>query len=387
MDMTDISSTASNSVEGSIALEKCTDNTFALKVIGHWVVNAQVCSLPSLLADLDKQALKQLKIDCDGLVAWDSRLTSFLLRVAEYCAKQTIDFDFEQLPDGAKSLLRLALAVPERGGARRLEKGSSVLESIGRNIIAMRKGGRELIGFIGAVMLAAWAMLKGKARFRMIDLFIFIQDVGPNGFPIVSLISLLVGLILAFVGALQLAMFGAQIYIADLVALGTVREMGPLMTAIIISGRTGAAYAAQLGTMQVNSEIDALKTMGISPMEFLVMPRMLALVLMMPLLTLYADLMGIVGGALVAVNAFDVSLAQYYHEIIKAVDLDDFIVGVFKSLVFAVLIAIAGCMRGMACGRSASAVGDAATAAVVDSIVYLVVSDSVITLVCNRLNV
>ena len=216
---------------------------------------------------------------------------------------------------------------------------------------------------------------------------IFIQDVGPNGFPIISLISLLVGLILAFVGALQLAMFGAQIYIADLVALGTVREMGPLMTAIIMSGRTGAAYAAQMGTMNVNNEIDALKTMGISPIEFLVLPRMLALILMMPLLTMYADLMGILGGALVSVNAFDVTLIQYYNEITKAVDLVDFSVGFFKSLVFAVLIAIAGCMRGIKCGRSASAVGDAATAAVVDSIIYLVISDSVITLLCNRLNV
>ena len=385
--MTDFSPTAPNSIEGHITVEICGENAFLLKVSGHWVTKARTQSAESLLSDLGKQSLKHLKIQCDELVDWDSRLPSFLLKIADYCAKQSIDFDIEQLPDGAKSLLHLALAVPERSGARRHEQAPSTLENIGRNIIALRKGSLDLISFIGEVIVAGWAMLKGKARFCMIDLFIFIQDVGPNGFPIVSLISLLVGLILAFVGALQLSMFGAQIYIADLVALGTVREMGPLMTAIIMSGRTGAAYAAQLGTMQVNSEIDALKTMGISPMEFLVMPRMLALVLMMPLLTLYADLMGIVGGALVAVNAFDVSLSQYYHEIIKAVDLDDFIVGFFKSIVFAIFIAIAGCMRGMACGRSASAVGDSATAAVVDSIVYLVVSDSLITLVCDRLGV
>jgi phospholipid/cholesterol/gamma-HCH transport system permease protein len=182
-------------------------------------------------------------------------------------------------------------------------------------------------------------------------------------------------------------MFGAQIFIADLVGLGTVREMGALMTAVIMSGRTGAAYAAQLGTMNVNSEIDALKTMGISPMEFLVMPRMLALILMLPLLCLYADLMGILGGAAVTVSAFDVSLIQYYNETRKAVHLPDFAIGLFKSLVFAVLIATAGCMRGIQCGRSASAVGDAATAAVVNSIVYIVVADSVITLICNRLGI
>jgi len=283
--------------------------------------------------------------------------------------------------------LKLARAVPERAGARRSDERTSFLAKIGNGTLEIIHDSYALILFIGEVVLAIGTLLRGQARFRWVDLMIFIQDVGPNGFPIVSLISLLVGLILAFVGALQLAMFGAQIYIADLVALGTVREMGPLMTAIIMSGRTGAAYAAQLGTMNVNSEIDALKTMGISPMEFLVLPRMLALIVMMPLLTMYADLMGIVGGALVSASAFDVSFIQYYNEIKKAVDLTDFSVGFFKSIVFAVLIAIAGCMRGMQCGRSASAVGDAATAAVVDSIIYLVISDSLITLVCDRLKI
>jgi phospholipid/cholesterol/gamma-HCH transport system permease protein len=236
-------------------------------------------------------------------------------------------------------------------------------------------------------MIALFKLSIGKARFRMVDLFICIQEAGPGGLAIVTLISLLVGLILAFVGAVQLSMFGAQIYIADLVGLGTVREMGALMTAIIMSGRTGAAYAAQLGTMNVNSEIDALKTMGISPMEFLVLPRLLALVVMMPLLGLYADLMGIIGGALVTVSAFDVSLIQYYNETRRSVQLDDFTIGLLKSFVFAVLIATAGCMRGMQCGRSASAVGDAATAAVVNSIVYIVVADSLMTLICNRLGI
>jgi phospholipid/cholesterol/gamma-HCH transport system permease protein len=154
-----------------------------------------------------------------------------------------------------------------------------------------------------------------------------------------------------------------------------------------MSGRTGAAYAAQLGTMNVNSEIDALRTMGISPMEFLVLPRMLALILMMPLLCLYSDLVGILGGALVTVSAFDVSLIQYYNETRRAVDLIDLSIGLVKGLVFAALIAMAGCMRGMQCGRSASAVGDAATAAVVNSIVYVVVADSLITLICNRLGI
>jgi len=183
----------------------------------------------------------------------------------------------------------------------------------------------------------------------------------------------------------QLALFGAQIYIADLVGLGMTREMGGLMAAIIMSGRTGAAYAAQLGTMQVNSEIDALKTMGFEPMEFLVLPRILALILIMPLLCLYADLMGIVGGALVTVSFFDVSLVEYLNRTANAIHIPDFSIGIAKCAVFGVLIALSGCMRGMQCGRSASAVGDAATSAVVTGIVFIVIADSLMTVMCNRL--
>jgi len=286
-----------------------------------------------------------------------------------------------------QALLNLARAVPERAGARRTAQQKSALATIGKAVLNGLKDAKGLLAFIGETILAFISLIRGKARFRTVDIFLCIQDAGPSALPIVTLISLLVGLILAFVGAVQLAMFGAQIYIADLVGLSTVREMGALMTAVIMSGRTGAAYAAQLGTMNVNSEIDALKTMGISPMEFLVLPRMLGLVLMMPLLCLYADLMGMLGGAMVTVSAFDVSLIQYYNETQKAVHLADFGIGLFKSLVFAALIATASCMRGMQCGRSASAVGDAATAAVVNSIVYIVVADSVITLICDRLGI
>lgn len=372
---------------GSLDLIPLDRDSVLLKIGGCWQRQAVIKKpVGQILTQLKATPPKKIIIQTDALAAWDSRLPGYLLKIFDYSANHHIEVDSSQLPEGVQSLLKLALAVPERAGARRSESRSSMLANIGKTVINVQKDSQSLVKFIGEVMLAFVALFIGQARFRRVDLLIFIQDAGPFGFPIVSLISLLVGLILAFVGALQLAMFGAQIYIADLVALGTVREMGPLMTAIIIAGRTGAAYAAQLGTMNVNSEIDALRTMGISAMEFLVLPRMLALILMMPLLTLYADLLGILGGALVSSTVFDVTYIQYYNEIRKAVDLIDFGVGFFKSLIFACLIAIAGCMRGMQCGRSASAVGDAATAAVVDSIVYIVVADSVLTLICNRLN-
>jgi phospholipid/cholesterol/gamma-HCH transport system permease protein len=203
----------------------------------------------------------------------------------------------------------------------------------------------------------------------------------------VSLISVLVGLIFAFIGAIQLKMFGAEIYVADLVAIAMVRVMGAVMTGIIMAGRTGAAFAAQLGTMQVNEEIDALKTMGISPMEFLVLPRMLALMLMMPLLCLYSDLMGILGGLLVAVTMLDVNIMEYYVETKSAVTLTYLWIGLFHSVVFGVLVALAGCLRGIQCGRSASAVGEAATSAVVTGIVSIVVATGIITFLCEVLGI
>ena len=227
----------------------------------------------------------------------------------------------------------------------------------------------------------------GRARYRPLDIWIQIQDAGPSAVPIVTLISLLVGLILAFVGTVQLALFGAELYIADLVALGMTREMGALMTAIIVAGRSGAAFAAQIGTMNVNMEIPALRVMGFSSLDFLVMPRLLALSLMMPLLGLYSDLLGIIGGALVGVSFFDIPLSQFLSRTAQSVDLYDFFIGVFKCALFGTLIAISGCMRGIQCGRTASAVGDAATSAVVTSIVMIVIADSIVTLVCNRLNI
>jgi phospholipid/cholesterol/gamma-HCH transport system permease protein len=216
---------------------------------------------------------------------------------------------------------------------------------------------------------------------------LLLEECGAQALPIVSLISMLVGLILAFIGAIQLRIFGAQIFVADLVAIGMVRLMGAVMTGVIMAGRTGAAFAAQIGTMQVNEEIDALKTFGISPVAFLVLPRMIALIVMMPLLCLYADVMGILGGLVVGTGFLDITLTEYVNRTREAVSLTHLWVGLFHSTVFGVLVAMAGCMRGMQCGRSASAVGEATTSAVVTSIVAIVVATAVITLALQILKI
>ncbi len=194
-------------------------------------------------------------------------------------------------------------------------------------------------------------------------------------------------LILAFVGAIQLKLFGAQIFVADLVGIGMTRAMGAIMTGIIMAGRTGASFAATIGTMQVNEEIDALQTTGVSPIDFLVLPRMLALCIMMPLLTVYSDFMGIMGGLIVGVFGLDLNIVEYYNETTKAVSLTNFWIGIFSGFVYGILIAISGCMRGMQCGRSASAVGDATTSAVVTGIVSIVVATAIITVLCNILGI
>ena len=328
-----------------------------------------------------------VSFNTDSLKEWDTGLLVFLNAVQNLCSARNIQMVPDGLPKGAIRLLVLAGAVPEITDTDKGQPKESLLARFGGQMLDALRSSADMLAFIGDATLAFGRFLKGKARFRSADLSLIIQECGADALPIVSLISLLIGLILAFVGAVQLKLFGAEIYIASLVAIGMTREMGAMMAAIIMAGRTGAAFAAQLGTMQVNEEIDALVTLGVSPMEFLVLPRMLALVLMMPLLCLYADLVGIIGGYIVGVGAFDITSTQYVEQTINSLNLRHIIVGVVKSGVFGVLIAVAGCLRGMQCGRSATEVGNAATSAVVTAIVWIIVTDGLFAVVTNVLGV
>jgi phospholipid/cholesterol/gamma-HCH transport system permease protein len=297
------------------------------------------------------------------------------------CAQRQITLDRAGLPDGVRRLLVLAAAVPERQGVQRQTLRDSIFTRIGKVAIVSVQSSARMLEFSGEVFLAFLNLLRGRARFRRSDLALLFQECGAQALPIVSLISFLVGAILAFIGAVQLQQFGAQIYVANLVGLAMALEMGAMMTAIIMAGRTGAAFAAQLGTMQVNQEIDALATLGVSPMEFLVLPRMLALVLMVPLLTVYADLLGIFGGAVISAALLDVSMRVYFHQIQEALTLKAFAQGLIKSGVYGVIVALSGCLRGMQCGRSAAAVGAAATSAVVTGIVFIIVASASLTVI------
>src|SRR5260370_749544 len=224
-------------------------------------------------------------------------------------------------------------------------------------------------------------------RFRRVDLMVVIQDCGWSAFGIGTLVTFVVGTILAFMGAVQLQQFGATIYVADLVGIAMTRDMGAMMTAIIMAGRTGAAFAAQLGSMKVTQEIDALTTMGISPLEFLVLPRVTALFLMIPLLCIYADCLGILGGAFVGRTMLNITLGSYLRETRAAITLADIFGGVFKPAVYGLIIAVDGCLRGFQCGNSSSAVGDAATEAVVTGIVYVIVACGIFAFVFNVIGI
>lgn len=368
--------------------EKPAGDTLLVKLQGSWTIDQQLPPVEDVGNQVESDpTIKQITFDAHELSKWDSGLLSFLARVIEQSSAKNISVNQEGLSEGIQKLLKLAFAVPERKGARKEAVREPLLARIGASTMTAGQAFTDTLNFIGAAFLTFLKFFVGKARFQRSELMLTIQQSGVEALPIVSLISVLIGLILAFIGAVQLMMFGAQIFVANLVAIAMVRVMGAVMVGIIMAGRTGAAFAAQIGTMQVNEEIDALQTLGISPMEFLVLPRMLALIVMMPLLCVYADLMGILGGFIVGVGMLDISVTQYVNQTINSLNLYHFFIGLFHSFVFGILIALAGCLRGIQCGRSASAVGQATTSAVVTSIVSIVLATAIITVVCNILGI
>jgi phospholipid/cholesterol/gamma-HCH transport system permease protein len=373
---------------GTLDVTQPTAETLRVRLAGQWTLQAALPSTAEVQARIQAApGLRRLSFAASDLADWDSALLTFLLKLKKLCDQSQIEFDRAGLPHGVQRLLALATAVPEHQEARRETTPASLLVRLGQSALDMAEATRALLTFLGQVALAFGQFIRGRAGLRAVDLWLIMQACGAQALPIVSLISFLVGLIMAFVGATQLRQFGAQIYVANLVGLVMAREMGAMMTGIIMAGRTGAAYAAQLGTMVVNQETDALITTGLNPVEFLVVPRMLALMLMVPLLCIYADLVGILGGAVVGVSMLHLGAAQYYQQTLSALHLMDFVVGLIKGTVFGIVIALAGCLRGMQCGRSASAVGAAATSAVVTGIVWIIVFDAVLTVIYDILGI
>ena len=327
-------------------------------------------------------------MDATDLGRWGTGLAAALLECRRGCERRGIQFDVSRVPADLQRLLQLALPPPDTEAAAP-ERGTTypVVEHVGLKALELRHSVREAVTFIGECALSLARGIRGKAYCRKADFLMLLQQCGADALPIVSLISFLVGLILAFVGAVQLERFGASIYVADLVAIAMTREMGCVMVAIVLCGRTGASFAAHLGTMKVNQEIDAFRVFGISPVDFLVLPRLLALFVMIPLLTLYADLVGIIGGFAVAQVMLGLSVVEYWNATLNALTFAHLSTGLVKSLAFGVIIATTGCLRGLHCGTNAAAVGAATTSAVVIAITGVVAADAAFAVIFNILEI
>lgn len=360
---------------------------FVVKFGGNWRTGQETPFFEETERELTVDVIGGvLLLEQENLEEWDSSLLLFVMKIQRHAEKLRVDCDLSGLPVGVRNLIQLASAVPAQKASGDSEK-SDFLSRVGLGTLQLRKSLEVYSEFLGQFIIDFGRFLRGRSQFRGKDFWNILQSAGPRALPIVSLLSFLTGLIIAFIGVIQLQEFAADIYVADLVGLAMTRELGAVMAGVIMAGRTGAAFAAQIGSMQVNEEVDALKSFGISPMQFLVLPRVIALVLMMPLLCVFADFVGILGGLAVAFLISDISVTQYVVQLSLAVDLSDFLGGVFKSGVFGIIIAFAGCYRGLECGRDANSVGLAATSAVVTSITWIVLADALFAVLFNMIGI
>jgi len=325
----------------------------------------------------------RVRLRVDDVEKWDTSLLLFLYEVQEWCRVAGAHCDTGLLPEKIRVLLGQFTSAHEASVP--VDRSESFLTGVGNVTIETWGRARTASTFVGETVIGIARLMARPHKFRWRDCFSEMQQCGAMALPIVSLISFLVGLIMAYQAAVQLRQFGADIYVADLVGLSVVREMGPMMAAVILAGRTGAAFAATLANMKANEEVDALETLGIPAVHFLVLPRVVALVCMMPLLALYADGVGILGGMAVAGAVLDIPASAYWIETQSIVDLSDINSGLIKSVAFGVLIGLSGCLRGLQAERSAAGVGRAATSAVVTGILLIIVADALFAVVFNML--
>ena len=350
--------------------------TLVLVLSGNWLLRLDRPIFDSVQAALNETSISSLRLEGAQIGEWDTALLLFVRKCHDLATARKLHYITSDLPAGVQQMVDLSLAVPEAEATPPV-KQSNWFVHVGERTLAAFAGFSRYCDFIGRLCLDILSFVRGGSQLRKRDFLALLQATGSQALGIVSLLSFLMGLIVAFVGVVQLQKFGADIYVADLVGIAMTRELAAVMLGVIMAGRTGAAFAAQIGSMRVNEEVDALTCFGISPMQFLVLPRVFALILMMPLLCVCADVVSIFGGMVVAVGISDVSVIQYMNQIQEAVALNDFWVGIFKSVVFGIIVAVAGCYRGLNCGKDASAVGLAATSAVVTGITWLVVADAI----------
>ncbi len=333
---------------------------------------------------LGRPQLVSLAVDLEGLVRIDSAAALFLLRMQEEARRRSLPFEFVNISPRVmgiidlldKSAIRLGPPSPR-------EKSGGFFEDVGRTSVMFLDDFNQCMTFGGILLSEALYCALHPASIRWNDVVLSVKKIGVDGLSILALISFLMGLIMAFMSSLQLKQFGANMYVASLVAIAMVRELGPIITAILVAGRSGSAIAAEIGTMKVNEEVDALVTMGFNPVRFLAVPKLLAAIVVVPLLTFFSDLFAIGGGMAVGILGLGLTFHTYADLTSWALTVHDIVTGVLKSMVFAVLITGIGCQRGFSVQGGAEAVGNATTSAVVAGLFLIIVTDSVFALVLN----
>lgn len=354
-----------------------TGNVLRLRVITRMDLDS-AAALHSALTQRIGRHPRRVELDLSAVPYFDSGGGAVVLEVRRHVEQMGGEFAIiASTPaiDGFLSLIdveHLFQRVPP-------ESSVSLVAKLGEGALQVLRDARELVLFTGELVLGLWDALRHPRQIRWRETWLYMERTGVDGIPIVVLISFLMGLITAFQAAIQLQQFGADIFVADLVGLSVTRELGPLMTAIIAAGRSGAAFAAEIGTMKVSEEVDALTTMGLDRTRFLVTPKVLALLVMLPCLTVVADLVGILGGLVVAVGGMDLPAQVYFRQLRAAVLPWDVLSGLVKTVAFAVLIAGVGCLRGFQASTGAESVGRITTSSIVAAIFLIILADAVFT--------
>ena len=356
-------------------------DNLVVRLGGDWRITGRH---PSWGDTIERQQPRRVVLRADQLGAWDSSLALYLHAARIWSEKHEAGLSFKGLPEGAMKLADL-LAKKCEAPAKPASL-PDLFTALGGATVKLWAETKDLAQLVGECVFSNGRFFRGQAQFRWRDCFYEMQQCGAMALPIVGLVSFLVGVTLAYIGSIVVRQYGGDIWISDLVGLAVFREMGPMMAAIVLAGRTGAAYAATLGNMKANEEIDALSTLGVSPIDFLVMPRIVALFCMMPFLALYSDGMGVLGGMMVAAAPpLNIPPSLYWAEMQTIVDLSTITTGLIKAATFGLLIGVAGCLRGLQADRSAAGVGQAATSAVVTGILLIIVADSVYAVIFNIL--
>ena len=326
---------------------------------------------------LKNRVTKKLDINLGGITYLDSAGTLALYQLEEEYASQSINVTFQDVAGQITGIMKLLnekvyQVPPLISGGEKI----NIMEQIGEATRRFSSYFYQIMSFAGELLVSLIHSFIRPRSIRWHEVLFYMKRAGVDGLPIVGLISFLLGLIMAFMSSLQLRIFGAGIYVASLLAIAMVKELGPIMTAILVAGRSGSAFAAEIGTMIVNDEVNALKTMGFNPIRFLAVPKVMATMFVMPLLTIFADLFAILGGLLVGVIGLDLTIYTYIQQTRESIDVFDILSSLVKSVVFAVLIAGIGCQRGFRVTGGAESVGRSTTSAVVSAIFLIVVADS-----------